>query len=104
MQNRRIIDGVFAAAGAEPRPVLETNSIATLYAHVRAGLIGAVMSHTWLHLFPVPEGMRAIPLVEPDVRSAVGLVWLDRKPEPLLPRALIAMAREIDLVAALDGT
>jgi DNA-binding transcriptional LysR family regulator len=52
MQNRRIIDGVFAAAGAEPRPVLETNSIATLYAHVRAGLIGAVMSHTWLHLFP----------------------------------------------------
>jgi hypothetical protein len=61
------------------------------------------MSHTWLHPFPVPEGMRAIPLVEPDARSAVGLVWLDRKPEPLLPRALIAMAREIDLVAALDS-
>jgi DNA-binding transcriptional LysR family regulator len=102
MQNRRIVDGVFAAAGARPSPVVETNSISTLYAHVRAGVLGAVMAHTWLHLFPVPERMRAVPLVEPDVRQAVGLVWLDRRPEPLLPRALIATARATDLGALLD--
>jgi DNA-binding transcriptional LysR family regulator len=103
MQNRRIVDAAFTAAGAEVRPVVETNSISTLYAHVRAGLASAVMAHAWLHLFPVPPGMRAIALVEPDVRQSVGLVWLDRRPEPLLPRALIAMARETDVEALLDG-
>jgi len=103
MQNRRIVDRTFAAAGAHPRPVLETNSISTLYAHIRGGALGAVMSHTWLHLFPVPEQMRAIPLVEPDVRQPIGLVWLDRQPEPLLPRALIATARATDLGALIAG-
>jgi DNA-binding transcriptional LysR family regulator len=101
MQHRRIVDGVFRAVGAEPRPVVETNSISTLYAHVREGLLGAVMAHTWLRLFPVPEGMRAVPLAEPDVRQAIGLVWLDRRPEPLLPRALIASARDTDIAALL---
>jgi hypothetical protein len=61
------------------------------------------MAHPWLHLFPVPPGMRAIALVEPDVRQSVGLVWLDRRPEPLLPRALIAMARETDVEGLLVG-
>ena len=61
------------------------------------------MSHTWLHLFPVPDQMRAIPLVEPDVRQPIGLVWLDRQPEPLLPRALIATARATDLGALIAG-
>jgi DNA-binding transcriptional LysR family regulator len=101
MQHRRIVDAAFAAAGAEPRPALETNSIATLYAHARDGLVAAVMAHTWLGLFPVPPGMRTIPLAEPEVRQPVGLVWLDRRPEPILPRALIATAREADLEARL---
>jgi hypothetical protein len=47
--------------------------------------------------------MRAIPLVEPDVRQPIGLVWLDRQPEPLLPRALIATARATDLGALIAG-
>jgi DNA-binding transcriptional LysR family regulator len=102
MQHRRIVDGAFATVGAQPRPVVETNSISTLYAYVRAGVTSAVMAHTWLDLFPVPAGMRAVPLGEPDVRQAVGLVWLDRRPEPLLPRALIAMARELDLEALFE--
>jgi DNA-binding transcriptional LysR family regulator len=102
MQHRRIVDAAFATAGAPPRAVVETNSIATLYAHVRAGVVSAVVAHTWLHLFPVAPGLRAIPLVEPDLRQPVGLVWLDRRPEPLLPRALIAMARETDLDAQVS--
>jgi hypothetical protein len=30
-------------------------------------------------------------------------VWLDRRPEPLLPRALIATARETDIAALLEA-
>jgi DNA-binding transcriptional LysR family regulator len=98
----RIVEGAFAAAGARPRPVVETNSISTLYAHVRAGVVRAVVAHTWLHLYPVPTGMRAVPLARPDVRQSIGLVWPDHRAEPLLTRALITTVREVDLVAVLD--
>ena len=50
MQNRRIVDGIFHEAGAEPRPSVETNSISTLIAHVRDGPWSSVMAHAWLHV------------------------------------------------------
>ena len=45
-------------------------------------------------------GRAADVALEPDVRRSVGL---DRRPEPLLPRALIATARETDIAALLDA-
>jgi hypothetical protein len=48
-------------------------------------------------------GRAADVALEPDVRRSVGLVGLDRRPEPLLPRALIATARETDIAALLDA-
>ena len=54
MQNRRIVDGIFHEAGAEPKPTIETNSISTLIAHVRDGPWSSVMAHAWLHVFDVP--------------------------------------------------
>lgn len=97
MQHRRILDRVFRDVGVQPRPVIETNSITTLYAHVRDGLGAGVMPHTWLHLFGLPEGLRAIPLTDPVQRHTIGAVWLDRDPEPLLARAFVASARETPL-------
>jgi len=102
MQNRRIVNALFAEAGAEPRPTVETNSISTLYAHVRDGGWSSVAAHTWLHGFGVPDGLRAVPLVEPEATRAIGLVVLDRDPEALLARALLEVARELDLESALD--
>jgi DNA-binding transcriptional LysR family regulator len=95
MQNRRIVDALFARAGAAPRPAIETNSISTLHAHVRDARLCAVMADTWLRGFEVPAGMSAVPLVEPAVRQEVGVVWLDRDPEPALVRALVALAAEL---------
>ena len=103
MQNRRIVNGIFSEAGADPRPTVETNSISTLYGHVRDGAWSAVIATAWLHLFAVPEGMRAIPLVEPETTRSIGLVWLDRDPEPLLTRALLDVARDIRLDDALGS-
>ena len=85
-----------------PRPVVEKNSILTLHAHVRAGVVRAVVAHTWLNLHPAPAGMRAAALVRPDVRPSIGLVWPDHRAEPLLTPALITTVREVDLVAVLD--
>jgi DNA-binding transcriptional LysR family regulator len=101
MQNRRIVDSIFHEAGAEPRPTIETNSISTLFAHVRDGPWSSVMSHAWLHLFEVPQGMRALPLVRPETTRTIGLVWVERDPEPILARALFEVARAVDLEAVL---
>ena len=102
MQNRRIVDGIFHEAGAEPRPTVETNSISTLAAHVRDGPWSRVMAHAWLRVFDVPRGMTAIPLVAPATTRTIGLVWLDRDPEPILARALLEVAAESDLERALS--
>ena len=46
--------------------------------------------------------LRAIPLVAPATTRSIGLVWLDRDPEPLLARALLDVAAGLDLQDALD--
>jgi DNA-binding transcriptional LysR family regulator len=88
-------------AGVEPRPTVETNSISTMFAHVRDGHWSSVMAHAWLHVFDVPAGMRVIPLVAPTTTSTVGLVWPDRDPESILARALLDVAGKIDVEGAL---
>jgi DNA-binding transcriptional LysR family regulator len=82
---------------------VETNSISTLIAHVRDGPWSSVMSHAWLHGTDPPAGMKAIPLVRPTATRTIGVVWLDRDPEPILARALLEVARALDLEAALKG-
>ena len=62
------------------------------------------MAHAWLHAFDVPAGMRAIPLVAPATTRTIGLVWLDRDPEPILARALLDVARDVDLQKELSAT
>jgi DNA-binding transcriptional LysR family regulator len=103
MQNRRIVDGIFQEAGVEPQPAVETNSISTLIAHVRDGPWSTVMSQAWLHGSEPPPGTRAIPLVRPVTTRTIGLVWLDRDPEPILARALIDLAATQDVEAALSA-
>ncbi|MFJ2647507.1 LysR family transcriptional regulator [Streptomyces sp. NPDC087420] len=104
MRNRRIMDEYFAADGApEVTPAIETDSVAALYAHLTAGHWSSVISHAWLHMFGVPDGMRVVPLEKPAHGPRVGLVIADRTPEPVLARALLQIAREAGVREALDG-
>lgn len=73
MQHRRIVDAAFAAAGVDPQPVIETNSVSTLIAHARTGLPG-ITAHTWLNAHPMPDDVRAVLLVAPEIEHSVGLV------------------------------
>ncbi|MCA1223891.1 LysR family transcriptional regulator [Streptomyces sp. 8L] len=103
MRNRRIMDEYFAADGVGAvTPSVETDSVAGLYAHLAAGRWSSVISHAWLHMFGVPEGMRVLPLARPHHGPRVGLVIADRRPEPLLARALLDTAREAGVREALD--
>ena len=91
MQNRRIIDRAFRAANCQPVPRLETNSVINLCANVRHMGLASVMPEYLLDALGPMEGIRAIPLVEPDVEHTVGLLVIDR--EPLSP--IIAALREV---------
>ncbi|GAA3830380.1 LysR family transcriptional regulator [Streptomyces chiangmaiensis] len=102
MQGRKVLDGLFAEAGLRPSPRLETDSVATLFAHVRTGRWASIVPHTWLHVFGVPHGMRAVPLVEPARSVPVGLVITTREPGSVMARALADLARHTDVAAALE--
>lgn len=87
MQNRRIIDHAFEVAGRHPEPALETNSVINLYSNVRLMGLASVMPHYLLNLLGDEPGIRAIPLVDPEVAHSVGMITQDRDPVAPLVRA-----------------
>ncbi|HEX5780208.1 MAG TPA: LysR family transcriptional regulator [Xanthobacteraceae bacterium] len=101
MQNRRIIDRLLKTAGADPRPMLESDSMILLFSHVRTGRWASVMPAKLAETLGLTETIRAIPIVEPDEVHTIGLVVPEREPMTPLAAALVAEAR---LVAKrLDG-
>jgi DNA-binding transcriptional LysR family regulator len=101
MQNRRIIDRLLKSSGAESRPMLESDSMILLFAHVRTGRWASVMPAKLAETLGLTDTIRAIPIVEPDEVHTIGLVVPEREPMTPLTAALVAEAR---LVARrLDG-
>jgi DNA-binding transcriptional LysR family regulator len=103
MQNRRILDGFFAQAGAVAHPAVETDTVSALYGHVGTHRWSTVIAHVWLHLFGVPAGMRVVPLDPPRLSPQVGLVLADRDPEPILAEAVVQVAGRLDLGRTLEA-
>lgn len=95
MQNRRIIDRAFQAAQAQPSPRLETNSIVNLFASVRAMGLASIMPDYFLDAVGPMQGVKAIPLTEPTVEHAVGLIAAARDPLSPLVAALFATAKDV---------
>ncbi|WP_051886494.1 LysR family transcriptional regulator [Streptomyces hygroscopicus] len=102
MFGRRTLDAVFARTGTPVRPRVETDSVASLFAHVRTGHWASVVPHAWLHVFGVPVGMRALPLVRPVHTEQIGLLVLRREPASVAAQAVVAAAGRADMAAALE--
>lgn len=102
MENRRILDRNFAEAGVTVTPVVETDTVSAIYAHVGTMRLSTVIVHAWLHMFGVPDGMRLVPLQRPHRSYQVGLVLADRDPEPMLARALLDIAHLVDMPGELN--
>jgi DNA-binding transcriptional LysR family regulator len=103
MQNRRIIDMHFREAGADIHAVVETNSLVTLWSHLRFGPWSTVVPHTFLMLSGERDGMAVIPLTDPDASHLIGLVASDRDPLPPVAQALLKVASRLDLGMMIDG-
>lgn len=97
MQGRRRLDDVFAEVGVMPSPRVETDSVSSLFAQVTTGSWATVVPSAWLHVFGVPAGMCALPLVEPERAIPVGLVTLASEPGSVMARAMAAVSKVTDL-------
>ncbi|WP_326949452.1 LysR family transcriptional regulator [Amycolatopsis sp. NBC_01307] len=103
MRNRRVLDALFAEAGATVVPAIETDTVSALYSHVATHHWSSVISHAWLHLFGVPPGMRVVPLETPSRSHRIGLMVTAGSPEPILARALLEVVRGVDVRGTLDA-
>jgi DNA-binding transcriptional LysR family regulator len=102
MQNRRIIDMQLQIAGAKANAVLETNSLVTLWSHVRFGQCSTIVPQTFLLLLEQKRGLLIIPLVEPEAFHMLGLVASAREHPAPLSRALLDFAQSLDLSAEIE--
>ena len=96
MQNRRIIDRAFSSADCHPMPSLETNSVINLCANVRLMGLASIMPEYILDVLGTHSGIKAIPLVDPEVAHSVGLVALGRDPLAPLIRAIRDAVKSFD--------
>ena len=102
MQNRRIIDTQFAAAGATVKAVIETNSLVTLWSHIRFGTWCTIVPQTFLLLLEQNHHLTSIPLVEPESFHMLGLAASDRDPIAPLSRAFLEFAQTLNLSGEIE--
>ncbi len=104
MQNRRIIDRHLAEAGVVAAPTVEANSMMLLYMHVRTGEWASIIPSRFAESLDRPAGLRAIPLVEPDVTHEIGLIVPGREPfAPLIAAFVATAAGVVDGWAGADS-
>jgi DNA-binding transcriptional LysR family regulator len=95
MQNRRIIDRYLRAAGCEPAPTLESDSMILLFSHIRTGRWASVMPATLVDALGLGGTIRAIPIEGSEPYPTIGLVVRHREPMTPLVTALVAEARRL---------
>lgn len=102
MRNRQVIDSAFKDSGVAVTPQVETDSVASLYAHVGAGGWASIVPHTWLRAMPVIGRTRAVRLVAPVVRAQVSVAIHAATPGSVAARAFVKAATGLSLAELFD--
>lgn len=102
MQNRRILDGHFAEVDARIEPVVETDTVSAIYAHLESMGLSSVVPHAWLHSFDTPRGARVLTMPQPRRSFHVGLVLPGKDSRSILARTLVDTIGELDIAGELD--
>ncbi len=102
MQNRKIIDKVFAELGRPVLPKLETNSLLGMLGQICAGPWSGIVPRAVFDLIGAPAGIRALDLENPTVAWATGLITLAREPQAPMVTALREEARDLRALSGKD--
>ncbi len=97
MQNRRIVDAIFARLDSKPDPEIESNSVISLYSHIRLHGLACILPEHFLLVFDRADRICAIPLVDPVEEHVIGLIVNDRDPLPPVIASLMDVARKFEL-------
>lgn len=98
MQNRRIINRNFAAAGVTPEATIESNSTVVLLATVARGDWMTVLPEDTARFLTVGKPLAIVPLAGAAPAQSVGLVAPYREPHTPVLDALLREARRISEV------
>lgn len=101
MQNRKIVDAAFQAAGVTPNVVVETNTLSVLYEAVRNGEICSIAPVSALPEYFLAGGISIRP-IEPQQISAMSLLRLRQDNQPAVLRAAWELTAHLDLQTRLD--
>jgi DNA-binding transcriptional LysR family regulator len=89
MHNRSLVDQAFAQVDAAVTPVMETNSVLTLALSVLAGDVCSVLPGALVGAVRSQGELEALPLVEPEMVTPVGFIYLAKaRPSRALAAAL----------------
>jgi len=95
MQNRRIINRIFADHGLTPRPEIESNAHITLIASAAEGQCMTIIPREIARSAAVGPNLVLVPLEGAGAAHRVGLILPDRDPRTPVLDALLAEARRI---------
>ncbi|UWQ78715.1 LysR family transcriptional regulator [Leisingera sp. S132] len=88
MQNRRILDRIFADLGLKPEIVSESNGFMASMVLAREGSAATILPRALMQALGDLGGTRVLALVEPEQARPICIATLDRTPELTTVRAL----------------
>ncbi|SAL33718.1 MerR family transcriptional regulator [Caballeronia sordidicola] len=102
MQNRQVINAAFRRGNVQPRVVLETDSLLSLYAHIQHAGLYSIFPHSLLSVLPVGNAVRAS-LLLPELTRGIGLIARNRNTLPPLVAAMWRSVEQLDLQRDFDA-
>jgi len=95
MQNRRIINAQFLAAGVDVTPAVESNSTVVLMSHVETGDWATILPGRMAAFLAAGKAVAMVPLEQSGPPPSVGLIAPWREPHTPVLTALLAEAKAL---------
>lgn len=102
LQCRRGINAALQSAGVEAIPLVETDSMTALCAHVRRAGLFSILPHSALCIDDSASRLFALPMT-PQLHRDIGLVLIDQRPAGPVVEAAMRAFRELHLQDWVDG-
>ncbi|WP_118133117.1 LysR family transcriptional regulator [Oceanicella sp. SM1341] len=95
MRNRMIVEEVFASLGLMPAPVTETTALTVALTQAASGDVATIVPERLATSLGAGLGLVMLPLTAPEVEKPIGLLTLQRDPEPPAVTVLRAEAEAL---------